>query len=219
MLVGASAHADIVYEDPQGQGTQDYGGNLALTFNVLSPVDVTALGVFDGNGTSAIASGGEVHVVIFNTSTDVQVTPVVTFMGGESLYTPAGLGFDVFQQINPVLLGAGSYSVDEVGLALNGNLNTGSSSGPILNSLGGALSFTGAAYDGNGLLDDPLTCPGCKLGALQFSQFDAGTFEAVPASSSVTPEPNLFAVGGLLFALLMFNAIRRNRSLADRPKN
>ena len=122
-----------------------------------SPITVTGLGVFNASGSGTIT--GPIRVVIFNTVTNTEVTPVETFKGA---YTPAGLGFDVFQVITPVVLGVGSYEVDAVGFGSNdkdGNLNTGSSSGPMLNNGGGALTFTGAGWDyDSSTLDDPLTC-------------------------------------------------------------
>jgi hypothetical protein len=181
-----SVRADIVpYNDPGKQGTQSWGGNLALNFNVLSPINVTGLGIFNASGSGTIS--GTIQVVIYNTGTSTQVTPVATFHGN---YTPSALGFDVFQSISPVLLGVGSYQVDAVGFNSigdpNGNINTGSSTGPLLNS-GGSLSFTGAGYDASSTLDNPTTCVGCQATPAQYSQFDAGTFEFLPASS--TPEP------------------------------
>src|ERR1700678_4030672 len=77
---GMMAHAGVIpYSDPAGQGTQDFGGNLALTFNVLSPITVVDLGVFNAAGNGIIT--GSISVAIYNTSTDTIVTPVVTFSG------------------------------------------------------------------------------------------------------------------------------------------
>jgi len=207
-----SVHAStIAYLDPANQGTQAFGGNLALNFNVLSPVTVTALGVFNALGTGTITNA--IQVVIYN-STGTQVTPVVTFQGN---FTPAGDGFDVFQNIAPVVLGVGSYQVDAVGFGaadLNGNLNTGSSSGPALNNDGGNLAFTGAAYDGAVVLDHPTTCSGCQAApAPQNQQFDAGTFEV--DSSTGIPEPSygplmLAGLGGVGLSALL-RRIRRRR--------
>jgi hypothetical protein len=107
------------------------------------------------------------------------------------------LGFDVCQAIAPVVLGPGTYEVDAVGFNtfdLNGNLNTGSTSGPLLDG-SGLLTFTGAAYDGNPALDGPTTCPGCVgAPAPQNVQFDAGTFEFTAAA---VPEPGTLALMGL----------------------
>jgi hypothetical protein len=199
-----SAHAStITYTDPANQGTQAWTGNLALNFNVLSPETVTALGVFNALGTGTITN--TIKVVIYDSS-GTQVTPVVTFHGN---YTTAGDGFDVFQAITPVILGVGSYQVDAVGFNLaddNGNLNFGSSSGPILNTDGGKIAFTGADYDGGAFLDHPTTCPGCQADpSLQSHQFDAGTFE-VGASTVPVPEASngalmLTALIGLALAV------------------
>lgn len=207
-LVGASsARADTVaYTDPAGQGTQNWPGNLALNFNVLSPISVTQLGVFNASGSGTIT--GTIQVAIFNTVTHTQVTPVVTFHGN---YTPAGLGFDLFQAITPVLLGIGSYEVDAVGFSgadLNGNLNTGSSSGPILNSLAGSLAFNGASYDASTVLDDPLTCAGCQSSPTQSRQFDAGTFAATAVAE---PGTLILLCGGLMGLAVAF---RRKSALA-----
>ena len=115
-----SVHAQtIAYEDPSNQGNQAWGGNLGLLFQVNSPIVVTALGVFNASGSGTIT--GTINVVIYNTTTNTAVTPVLTFHGH---YTPAGLGFDVFQPITPVPLGVGSYEIDAVGFSstdLNGN--------------------------------------------------------------------------------------------------
>jgi hypothetical protein len=224
-LVGAlSLNAGtIAYSDPAGQGTQAWGGNLALNFNVNSPIVITELGVFNTPGSpttgaqiqgapaaSPLGSGfitGPIQVVIYD-STGTQVTPIVTFAGSYGL---GGLGYDVFQAIAPVVLAPGSYQVDAVGFSandLNGNLNTGSSSGPLLNDGGGLLTFTGAAWDSSTVLDNPGGCPTCQAAPIpQNSQFDAGTFQY----SAVTPvpEPATFALFGC--GLIAVSAALRRR--------
>jgi hypothetical protein len=208
VLAGAgavSARADsVAYTDPAGQGVQAWQGNLALNFNVLSPITVTDLGVFNASGSGTI--NGTIRVVIYNTATNTAATPVATFHGN---YTPGGLGFDVFQAITPVVLGVGSYEVDAVGFTsdLNGNINLGSS-GPKLDNFFGSLAFTGASYDASPVLDDPLTCPGCTPLPAQRSQFDAGTFlGTVPEPSSLL----LFGTGVLGLGMMAF---RRKFALA-----
>jgi PEP-CTERM motif-containing protein len=205
-LVGAaSTRADnIAYTDPAGQGRQAWGGNLALNFNVLSPITVTELGVFNASGSGTIT--GTIKVVIYNTGTNTAVTPVVAFHGN---YSPAGLGFDVFQPITPVILGIGSYEVDAVGFSasdLNGNINLGSI-GPILNNFAGSLAFAGASYDSSTSLDDPSSCAGCVPLPAQSRQFDAGTFGQVPEPSSLL----LFGTGVLALGMMAF---RRKSALA-----
>jgi hypothetical protein len=148
-----------------------------------------------------------IQVAIFNTTTYAQVTPTVTFHGN---YTPAGFGYDVFQPITPVTLGPGFYQVDAFGfngLDLNGNLNAGSSSGPILNG-GGLLTFTGAGWDyDTSSFDHPSTCPSCQAApAPQNVQFDAGTF-----TFTSTPEPGFYGVLAIGLAGL-FAAVRRRKN-------
>jgi hypothetical protein len=210
LALAVSARADDIasaYTDPARQGSQAWGGNLALNFNVLSPITVTELGVFNASGTGTIT--GPIEVVIYNTGTNTAVTPEVTFLGN---YTPAGLGFDVFQAITPVVLGVGSYEVDAVGFSasdLNGNLNTGSSSGPILNNFDGSLAFSGASWDSSPVLDDPSSCNSCFSPPPGSSQFDAGTFGTDPV-----PEPSSLLLFGTGILGLGMMAFRRKSALA-----
>jgi hypothetical protein len=200
---GLQAFADtIVYNDPAGQGTQNFGGNLALDFTVNSPVTVDALGVFNASGSGTIT--GTIDVALY----DVTTSTVVATARFNGPYTP--VSYDVFQPITPVVLAPGLYQVDAVGFSssdLNGNLNTLSSSGPTLNPLGGALTFTGAGWDSNTSLDYPTTCSTCKdAPSPQDSQFDAGTFEASPV-----PEPSsllLLGSGLAAFAGMLRRKLR-----------
>jgi hypothetical protein len=202
------AYANIIpYNDPALQGFGTFPGNLALTFDVLTPITVVDLGVFNASGSGTIT--GSIQVAIYDTVSNTLVTPIVTFSG---LFTPAGLGFDVFQAITPVVLGVGSYEVDAVGFSAddpNGNLAAGST-GPILNDDGGALAFTGAMFDGSSTLDDPTSsCDSCDPLPAQASQFDAGTFQI--AGPTDTPEPGFFGVLAASLICVLF-AARRYRT-------
>ena len=207
---GMTAYADIAYNDPVGQGTQNFGGNLALLFNVNSPITVTQLGVFNAVGDGNIA--GPIQVAIYNLGT-LALATTVTFQGH---YATAGLGFDVFQSlIGPVTLGPGTYEVDAVGFSgadLNGNLNTGSLSGPLLNTFAGKVKYTGAAWDFSSSLDHPTTFSSCVGLPDQSSQFDAGTFAIATAT---TPEPGLYGTLVLgLFGLLAVARLRKTKNRA-----
>ncbi len=203
------ANAEIAYTDPANQGTQAFGGNLALTFTVNSAITVTQLGVFNATGNGII--GQPIQVAIFNLGTSSLATPVVTFLG---TYTPGGLGYDLFQSIAPVTLAPGTYEVDAVGFGgnnLNGNLNLGST-GPLLNTAGGKVTYTGAAWDYSTSLDAPTSCTICQGAPVpQNVQFDAGTF-AFSASASA-PEPGVYGTLALgLLGLLWVAIIRRRKN-------
>jgi hypothetical protein len=204
---GLQARGQTVYTDPADQGTQNFSGNLALTFDVNSPVTVDALGVFNALGNGVIT--GSIDVAIYDLATNSVVAGVTIFPG---TYATHG-GYDVFQALTtPVTLAAGSYEVDAVGFGssdLNGNLNTGSTSGPILNDLGGALTFTGAAWDYSATLDHPTNCSTCMAMPTQDSQFDAGTFEATVVAEGGSSLPYLLLGGVSCFGAMFF--ISRNR--------
>lgn len=211
----SAAFADtLAYTDPAMQGTQTFGGNLALTFTVNSTsLTVDALGTFDATGTGVVPSGTSIAVGIYNSMGTLVASTVI----GPGNYSTSGAGFDILQAIIPVVLTPGSYEVDAVGFGpsyMNGNLATGSSLGPSLNTFGGNVSYTGAAYDGNTSLNDPTTCMGCQSTPTpQNAQFDAGTF-AVSTGTPI-PEPaslSLLSTGVGLLGLGVF--LRRKYSAA-----
>jgi hypothetical protein len=209
LCFASSIHAaTIAYSNPAGAGNQGFSGNLALNFDVNSPITVTALGVFNADGSGFIS--GTIDVAIFD-SGGTEVVGPVAFQGN---YTP-GPGSDVFQSITSVNLGPGSYKVVAVGFSetdLNGNANLGSP-GPTLNTGGGALTFTGASYDSNTVLDSPTTCVGCPAApSPQNIQFNAGTFEYETAAVSATPEPGSFALIGGGLSTLAAAVLRRRKS-------
>ena len=207
-FASSAGAATIAYSNPAGDGVQGFSGNLGLNFNVNTPITVTALGVFNSDGSGLIS--GTIDVAIFNSSGSEVVGPVA-FHGTYAV----GSSSDVFQSVTPVTLATGSYKVVAVGFSetdLNGNLNQGST-GATLNTGGGALTFTGASYDSNTTLDNPTTCVGCKAGPNpQNVQFDAGTFQFQNAASSATPEPRNFALLGCGLGTLGAGMWRRRKN-------
>jgi hypothetical protein len=78
-----------------------------------------------------------------------------------------------------------------------------------VNSGGGALSFTGAAYDSSATLAAVTGCPFCAAApSPQNHQFDAGTFEFVNGVVAV-PEPG--SIGLLACGLFSCAAVWRRR--------
>ena len=126
LLIVLPAQADdLAYNDPAGQGTQDFPDNLALDFTVNSTITLTSLGVFNADGGTSFDGTETAYVAIFNNSDPTTPVEVVAFTPGATYSTDGSLGYDLFQAITPVVLGPGSYAVDVVGLTTNGNLNTG----------------------------------------------------------------------------------------------
>jgi hypothetical protein len=157
LAISPAALADSlspVYVDPADQGIQNWGGNLANFFVVNTPVTVIALGAFNADGSGTI--NGSITVGLYDVTTAAPAGQTATFSG--SGYTK--VDNDLFQPITPVTLQPGLYEVDAVGFSssdLNGNQNNGSSHGPYLNTLGGAISFPYgySTYDNSPTLDYP----------------------------------------------------------------
>jgi len=183
------------YVDPQAP-SQPWPGNLGLDFTVNAPIVVTALGAFNGAG-DGVVNGGPIQVQIFDQTTGNPVTPLATFTHGAGpnagAYDLVPGGYDITQSIADTVLGPGNYTVVAIGFSSqdeNGNVNI-SGPGPTENDGSGLITFTGARYDGNTSIDEPVSCVGCVV----TNQFDAGTFEF-----EATPEPGtvgLVALGSL----------------------
>jgi len=97
MLVPAVAPmraATIAYADPADTGNEIWTGNLGEDFTVNSPIEITALGVYNSGQTGTIA--GTLEVAIFS-SDGAQVTPTGIFSGT----TGTLVGGDLFLNLPP----------------------------------------------------------------------------------------------------------------------
>ena len=187
------------YQDHSPVSLQPWTGNLGMDFHVVdTPIVITSLGAFNGNSLGVFSQ--DVKVGIFDLSGALQGS--VTFVANQTYGFVVGTT-DVFQDVTPILLGPGDYSVVAIGYNdtdKNGNTNGGANySGT--DDGGGAITFIGTSrYDSGTSLQLPQTIDGNPS-----NRYDAGTF-----SFTATPEPGtfaLFGVGGVIVGL-----IRRNRS-------
>ena len=191
-----------------GDATQQgWTGNLASLFNVAagSSITISDLGIFNQSGTGYIT--GRAEVVLYNVTTGLQVSQIVTF-GPTTQYTAQG--YAVYQAITPVILGPGDYAVDAVGFSstdTNGNNGFSGDPTPTDNTLGGALSFPtpGSLYDTNTTLD---------LATISDPHlYEAGNFEISSLNGVSVPEGGaaglyLLLAGGACFGAMFFS---RNR--------
>jgi len=86
--------ATIAYADPADTGNEIWTGNLGEDFTVNSPIEITALGVYNSGQTGTIA--GTLEVAIFS-SDGAQVTPTEIFSGT----TGTLVGGDLFLNLPP----------------------------------------------------------------------------------------------------------------------
>ena len=208
----------IAYSDPAYSGNQYWGGELAQGFDVIAPIRVSRLGVFD----SASETGfiGTVSAAIFSITPDgnggltyLNVSGTLTFSGTDPSTAGNLIGGDRFLNLATLLLLApGSYEIvtawpndfngnsvcDGGGCGAPGTTFT----APALDTGSGLISFTGDGYGGyNGaeLLSLPLTSS---------RYFNAGSFQFDDAAA---PEPHsaVLALFGTIFAL----AAKRRRLL------
>jgi hypothetical protein len=187
---------------PAGDVQQGWTGNLASLFDVAagSSITISDLGIFNQSGTGYIT--GKVEVVLYNVTTGLQVSQIVTF-GPTTQYTAQG--YAVYQAIAPVTLGPGDYAVDAVGFGpadTNGNNGFPPEPAPTDNTFGGTLSFPtnpSSFYDYNTSLDLP-TIPDPHI-------YEAGNFEVVPEGGASWLY--LLLAGAVCFGAMAFGS--RNR--------
>jgi hypothetical protein len=176
----SAAHAVIAYDVPASTtGNQTFTGSLGMDFDVIHPITVTALGVYD-SGQDGIISG-PLYVVIFNRDTQKTVTSTLSFTGNQGTL----INGSRFQNLTtPVTLASGDYSIVSWGYSSsdpNGNLGLGGVPST-MNTGGGLISFVGSARfsaGGTGGVYPTLIDGG------PFNRYYAGTFESVPLPPTV----------------------------------
>jgi hypothetical protein len=195
----------VAYNVPAGATSNQFITNpLGLDFNVNTPIQVTALGVFD-SGQNGLAFATPVY--IYDRTTQTSVVALVIPAGTAT--TLIG-GSRFVNLVTPFLLNAGFQgSVVEDPNTTDGNFNTnGGPSNSTLNTGGGAISFVGLGrVSDNG----PGTYPNRSDNG-PANRYYAATFQFTNAAAVTTPEPGALAlVAGLGIAGTGLTLRRRRR--------
>ena len=185
-------HAGFVaYSDPAYLGNQAWGGELAQGFNVLSPIRVTALGVFDSGNAGFIGTVSEAIFSVNLDATFTQISNTVAFSGTDLSTAGTLSGGDRFLNLaTPLVLGPGTYEIATNWPSdYNGNsicnpggcgysvcnivgcvfsVPGGIFTAPTLNTGAAAISFIGSGLHSAGLVGIPLNST---------QNFNAGSFQ------------------------------------------
>jgi hypothetical protein len=196
LLTVGLANADtIAYDFPVVAGNQSFGGPLGMDFNVNSPIEITALGVFDSN---ADGLNSQLTVYIYDRTTGTALAQEVfatgntgTLVDGErflALATPLDLAAGFQGSIV-----AEGYNVE---VEDNNALGVGTT-----NSGGGLISFVGSGRYGTTAGSFPTIV---DVGAA--NHYGAGTFEFTALKTTATPEPG---PGPIVGCMLVFGAFAK----------
>ena len=185
MVAGTTggAPAAVAWHVPTGTvGTQNYSGSLGLDFEVVSPVLVTKLGVFD-SGSNGLSS--TITAQLWRSQPTAQLVTSLVFSAA-SPGNPAPSSGNRFKDLTtPLLLPPGSYTM--VAYGYSATEPNGNSSGAVpawtFNDGGGLLRFTGSGRYGTAG-QYPATADGGP-----FNRYAAGTLEYTSADSDADCMP------------------------------
>jgi hypothetical protein len=180
--------AFIAYQNPAGVGGNQliHGESLGLDFNVISPIEVTQLGVFDDNSTGVASP---MVLAIFDRTTQLSVvTETLTGSSGTQI------GGSLFGTLaTPFYLPAGFQGsiiayYSESNLVHDGNPLAGVST----DSGGGLISFVGQGrYSNTGIPEANIVYPTILAGG-DANPFATGTF-----TFTSVPEPSSLVLGAI----------------------
>lgn len=219
LLTEARVRADFIsyinpakINDKTNVGNQGFGGSLGMDFRTLDPISITQLGVFDSGlqGFAGLTDKQSITVAIFDTKTQKEVTPEITFTKKDPGTLDAGSRFKTLK--TPVKIDAGEdLTVVAWGFTANqknGNYYLDPFSGKgntpwTTNSNGGTPGWL--AYVGTGRYG-PEAKPGAFPTTVENNKppvpnpYEAGTFKWIEGPFGNTPEPSSFVLatfGGL----------------------
>jgi hypothetical protein len=140
---GASTH--VAYQTRPGVGNATFEGNLGMDFEVLKPIRITELGVFD-SGQDGIS--GTVAVSLWSlTGQSGRRLASQTFFGQAGGVEP-GTGSRFLPLAEPIVLPTGSYSIVASGFLGEDRFSRADADNPLqgeLDSGAGALEFIGSS--------------------------------------------------------------------------
>ena len=172
VIVSVTRLSTLAYSVPAATvGGQNYPDGLGMDFDVIAPIVVTKLGVFDSGGNGI---NNSVTVQLYRTTPSVQLLTSMAFGGSGSGSLAAGTACRVKPLTTPLVLQPGSYSIVSYGhnaIDLNGNAGVQTRTWSIDDG-GGLVSFTGGGRYGGA----PGTLPPNFDGG-PADRYAAGTFD------------------------------------------
>ncbi|MBN9503585.1 MAG: hypothetical protein BGO01_16580 [Armatimonadetes bacterium 55-13] len=198
LAVNLASAQFVAYKYPKVTGNQAYGGALGMDFDVIVPIKITALGIFDS---AQDGIKNNIDCILYNRDTKAAVA--------SKAFSPSNMGIgdgssNFLDLATPVYLPAGFHATIVAQgygiLERNGNsFNPSSTYATSLETGGGLIQFTGKSRNG-AFGTFPTTID------FNVAQYGAGNFKFVSALPPV-PEPTTLLV--LTPALFLIRKRRR----------